>query len=371
MISPEVSVVIPIFNGEEFIEKCLDSVVRQTMSDVEILCIDDGSFDLTPEILAKYAALDPRIRVITQTNMGLSSARNTGIREARGKYIYFLDSDDSIRANALATLAEFAHSHELDVVYFNTTPFYEDEAIVKVFQSYFAYCKRSGEYPGIRTGRELFVEMVSNDDWKPMVWIQFYRREFLNKFNIWFLEGLRFEDNAFSFEVAMNAQRVAWIPESLHHYLIRTQSIMSSDHDEKHLLEALAIYQHMAKIAGEHRFAGLSEISAVAKVLDSPVNHLRSIAKGLNDESRLHARSRIDDPRILHLVNQAMWLADLELRLIAQKRAHHLELKEQLHQLEKTVSFRVGKTITMPARKLKFWVKSLHHKFSASNKPES
>ena len=87
---PKISVIIPVYNVEKYLGECLDSVLRQTLKDIEIICVDDGSTDDSPKILSEYAAKDSRIRIITQPNGGLSAARNAGMDAATGKYIYFL-----------------------------------------------------------------------------------------------------------------------------------------------------------------------------------------------------------------------------------------------------------------------------------------
>ena len=95
----EVSVIIPIYNTEQYLAECLDSVVNQTLSDIEIICVDDGSPDRSIDILMEYAAKDDRIQIIRQENKGLPAARNAGLRVASGDYVYFVDSDDMLRMN--------------------------------------------------------------------------------------------------------------------------------------------------------------------------------------------------------------------------------------------------------------------------------
>ena len=102
--SPLVSVIIPVFNVEEYLEECINSILRQTLTDIEIICINDGSTDSSPDILKKYAEQDRRITVYSQDNCGLSAARNLGMRAARGRYTYFIDSDDWLERDALRDL---------------------------------------------------------------------------------------------------------------------------------------------------------------------------------------------------------------------------------------------------------------------------
>ena len=115
---PKVSVVIPVYNVEKYLGECLDSVLRQTLNEIEIICVDDGSTDGSAAILQKYAAADPRIRLISQANAGLSAARNAGMDAATGKYIYFLDSDDYISADAMEKCFSICERDDLDQLVF-------------------------------------------------------------------------------------------------------------------------------------------------------------------------------------------------------------------------------------------------------------
>ena len=110
-----VSVVIPVYNSEKYLEKCLDSVLASTFSDLEILCVDDGSGDRSMEILRAYVHKDPRIRILAQDHQFAGAARNAGIKAATGRYIHFLDSDDEIMPDAYEKLAEAAEASRADV----------------------------------------------------------------------------------------------------------------------------------------------------------------------------------------------------------------------------------------------------------------
>lgn len=113
---PMVSVIIPCYNTERYLSACLESVLAQTYQDFEIIAVDDGSPDQCGEILKSYAEKDPRIRVYTQENKGLSGARNAGLNIARGRYLLFLDSDDKLPPYAIMKLLEIAQTHEVPVV---------------------------------------------------------------------------------------------------------------------------------------------------------------------------------------------------------------------------------------------------------------
>ncbi len=115
---PAISVIIPVYNVEKYLPRCLDSVLAQTFSDWEVICINDGSPDNSDKILARYAAADPRFKIITKQNAGLSAARNDGIIAAHGEYILFLDSDDFIHPQTMEIVYSLAQKNNADLVAF-------------------------------------------------------------------------------------------------------------------------------------------------------------------------------------------------------------------------------------------------------------
>lgn len=115
-ITPLVSIIIPIYNTEKYLTRCLDSVCNQTLHEIEIICVNDGSTDKSAEILHQYASLDGRIRVINQKNQGIASARNTGLHNASGEYIGFVDSDDWVEADLFETAYKMACSTKQDII---------------------------------------------------------------------------------------------------------------------------------------------------------------------------------------------------------------------------------------------------------------
>lgn len=114
----KVSVVIPVYNVENYLEECLDSIINQTLKDIEIICINDGSTDASIDILEKYAKADSRIQIFNQNNSGLSAARNRGIELSKGEFVYFIDSDDYLDLNALKELYDLSVKYGTDFIIF-------------------------------------------------------------------------------------------------------------------------------------------------------------------------------------------------------------------------------------------------------------
>lgn len=126
---PKISVIIPVYNVEKYISACLESVLSQTFQDWEAICVNDGSTDGCSDILTRYEKRDPRIKVITQANQGLSQARNRGLLDATGEYILFLDSDDLIDSQLMEVTYYFAKKEDADMVSFHFTRNVDEEPL--------------------------------------------------------------------------------------------------------------------------------------------------------------------------------------------------------------------------------------------------
>ncbi len=123
---PIVSVIMPVYNCQDYLRQCLDSVTAQTLKDIEIICVDDGSEDQSLQILKEYAAGDDRSKVISQQNGGAGAARNNGLRNAKGKYLSFLDSDDFFEPDMLEKALAKLREDEADFVVFRSDSYFND-----------------------------------------------------------------------------------------------------------------------------------------------------------------------------------------------------------------------------------------------------
>lgn len=154
-----ISVIMPCYNTEQYVEETLKSVLNQSFKDYEIICLNDGSTDGTLEILKRYQQSYPNIRVISSENHGVAYQRNTGVQCAQGKYIYYMDSDDLLKENCLETLYQYAEADNLDIVYFEADSFYETKEIEEAFPQFLTLYHRHKEYDGIYDGRNLYIQM--------------------------------------------------------------------------------------------------------------------------------------------------------------------------------------------------------------------
>ena len=224
---PKVSIVIPVYNVEEYLRRCLDSVVNQTLRDIEIICINDGSTDNSSHILAEYQSKENRLRVISQKNGGQSKARNAGLEVATGEYIYFLDSDDYIKTYALEKLYTIAKTNNLEILFFDSEVFFENDILKNQFSEYLTAYDRKNEYTDVISGIDLFSKLVKNNAYVVSPCLQFTKREYLEEKHIRFFEGIIYEDNLYTFKSILQADRVAHIIDKLYMRRIRENSTMT------------------------------------------------------------------------------------------------------------------------------------------------
>ena len=222
-----ISVIIPCYNVEKYVEQTLESVLNQSFKDYEIICLNDGSTDTTLEILNKYENLYSNIRAFTGENHGLSYQRNMGIQRAQGRYIYYLDSDDLIKENCLETLYQYAETDSLDILYFEADSFYESKEIEESFPQFLTLYHRYKKYEGVYNGRDLYIQMENAGDIKMQVGLQFVRRQFLIDNNIEFGREKYFEDNLYTVRTMLKAARARCVRDNLYLRRVRGNSIMT------------------------------------------------------------------------------------------------------------------------------------------------
>lgn len=218
-----VSVIVPIYNVEGYIRKCIESLVNQTLKEIEIICVDDCSTDLSMSIVAEYAKVDNRIHIIRNSkNGGAAVARNRGLQVAKGEYIYFMDSDDYIEWNTLDSLYRMACNSAADVIFFDADVINFMGDVVSERQYL-----RQWDYP-IQDGKKMFCEFLSNQEWRSCVPMQFYSHEFLRKNHLTFYEGIIYEDELFTFFVCQYAKKCIVTKFVFYHRVVRENSVMTT-----------------------------------------------------------------------------------------------------------------------------------------------
>ncbi len=214
-----VSIIVPVYKTEKYLDRCVTSLRNQTLRDIEIILVNDGSPDNCPQLCDAYAAKDDRIRVIHKPNGGLSSARNAGLRAARGKYVGFVDSDDDVESEMYEKLWTTAEHEHVDFVMcdYLRVPVEEDRYL-KTLNI------RSGRYDKADIRKEIFPALImgENVDYGPLLSVCpcLYRTEFLRNNALYFDEQVRWsEDNIFSAIVGYHADSFYYMKgEGLYHY---------------------------------------------------------------------------------------------------------------------------------------------------------
>ncbi len=211
VLRPTVSVVLPVYDVEQYLPHCLDSLAGQTFRDYELIVVDDGSPDGSRAIAERYAAADPRIRVVVRENGGLGAARNTGVREARGRFLTFVDSDDALPPEALAVLVATALRSGSDIVVGSVSRFDSEREWTPEWTARV----HDQERVGIRA--EDFLPVLRN----LYTWNKLFSRRFFTAQDLWFREGVAYEDQPIITQLLDRARAIDIVPDVVYHYRAR------------------------------------------------------------------------------------------------------------------------------------------------------
>lgn len=218
-----VSIIIPVYNVEKYLHKCLESVTNQTYKNIEIIIVNDGSTDSSKNICEKFQKSDRRIRLINKSNEGLSLARKAGFVEAKGEYVLFIDSDD------------FINKEYIENMFLNK----EDNAdiiISKIVYSYNSYedeikttlCDKKNY-----TSKDILIKMLLNKEVKDFAWGKLFKKDLIKE--EYFTNSRVFEDIEFTHRVVLNAKTIAYSNNSIYYYVQRENSLLSSTFNESKL----------------------------------------------------------------------------------------------------------------------------------------
>ncbi len=342
----KVSVIIPVYNVEQYIEECLTSALRQTLQDIEVICVDDGSPDGSMEIVERYARSDGRIQIVRKENGGLSSARNAGLDAATGEYVYFLDSDDYIADDMLMTLYTESKKQDLDNIYFDAEAFYESPELEQKFPVYKDYYRRPGLFGEVVSGPELFARMENLIYYRPSACLQMPRRSLLIENGIRFYEGIVHEDQLFSAQVILLAKRAKHMAVPFYKRRVREGSTMTDDQAFKRS------YGYYVCLREYNRF--LSGFDFQDELLQKAIfhrcyvmqNNAAKEVKGLKAEeldAALAACSFEDRLAYTQLVRRP-----LDERLSQERKQKEIREKEQkkLKKIKDSYAYRVGNGLT-------------------------
>lgn len=216
-MKPLISIVVPVYNVENYILKCLNSLIKQKYKQIEIILVDDGSTDESGKICDEFKEKDDRIRVFHKKNGGLSSARNYGIKKAKGDIVAFVDSDDYVKDVFVLDLYRGMQASNADIV----------------------ICGYNNEKPKNETisGKEATIRLLTKQENIDIIsWNKLYKKKLFTDNNIFFPEGKKHEDTLTTYKLMSKAKKVTYIDESLYIYVERKGSITASEKIEERLL---------------------------------------------------------------------------------------------------------------------------------------
>lgn len=222
-MEPKVSVIIPVYNAGKYLRQCLDSVVNQSLREIEVICVDDGSTDGSAGILLEYASKDARIQVIAQNNSGPGIARNHGLSAATGEYIIFLDADDWFERDMLSSLLDTADRNGADVTICRAERF--DNQTGKALDS--GWMLKEEYLPGEAFSPEEIAEHLFQFTYG-QVWDKLYSASFLKSTGVTFPALRCSEDTAFAYMTLLSAERIAVLPEIKVHYRVNRKTSVSN-----------------------------------------------------------------------------------------------------------------------------------------------
>ncbi|MGL5901924.1 MAG: glycosyltransferase family 2 protein [Cetobacterium sp.] len=218
---PEISIVVPVYNVEKYLEQCLDSILAQTFENFEVILVNDGSTDSSEEICDRYIKLDPRFKLYNKINGGLSDARNIGVEKSRGRYLIFIDSDDYITENYCKVLKDCIEQSDVDIV----------------------VCRMVREIPRIEnlnhyskniySREESLIQMFRGNLYRFSAAGKMYKTDFVKKYK--FPKGMIHEDMATTYKYFLEAKNVAYIDYVGYVYFYRENSILTKKYNAKRL----------------------------------------------------------------------------------------------------------------------------------------
>ena len=228
MENPKVSIIVPIYNAEPYLRRCLDSILAQTFPDFEAILVDDGSTDGSGAICEEYAAKDKRFKVVRQTNQGVSVARQTGLDLAKGDYVIHADSDDWVEKNWISMLVDKSKESDADVVFCDIDKIYRSKVVVM------------HEDPFSNDNKDAVEKLLVGELWGGCI-NKLVRRNLFEKYDIKFVAGMTmWEDLYVSCLLLMNPVKVDYVPRVLYHYDFRSNiGSLCKKIDEKRIMSGV------------------------------------------------------------------------------------------------------------------------------------
>ena len=234
----KISIIVPVYNVEKYVKKCIKSLMSQTLKDIEIIVVDDGSTDNSMSIVEELAKDDERIKIFHKEHGGLSDARNYGLKKAKGKYIAFLDSDDYVKADLYQKMYEKAKKEKSDMVECNF---------------FWAYPKDSSNNSLKKDIGEKYsnqIEMMEKA--RVVAWNKLYKKEIIDKVGVEFPKGLRYEDIEFFYKLIPYIENVSFVKQPMIYYVQRKESIVNTQNEKTN--DIFEVFDNVFEYYKEHQF---------------------------------------------------------------------------------------------------------------------
>lgn len=292
------SIILPIYNVEKYLSECIDSILKQSFKNFELILVDDGSTDSSPQICDDYAKKDNRVKVIHKINGGQADARNRGLDVALGDYVCYIDSDDYlVNENVLCLLAEKTKTNP-DIVHYKFKEWFEKDGHI-------AECKF--DYNVQTEGRslgEIYCDLIDKDAYYNSAWSKIIRRNLLIEHNIRFERGIVGEDNEWYYHVVMAAQSLVLVDEPLYIYR-RRQGSTTTTLTRKNLIDQLYVLDKweliLKKQATDERvrvvLGSLAKQYCSALIIYAKVNNVMDLLPQVKSKKHLLQYSK--NPRVV------------------------------------------------------------------------
>ena len=272
MDKPKISVVIPVYNAEKYLEKCLDSILQQTFREIEVICVDDGSQDTSKQILLRYASQDSRVIVVEQSNMYAGVARNRGMELAKGKYLIFLDADDFFHPDMLRRAYVCSEQHRADITIFNVKCFSDQTKIT--FNGKWLYNKDLIPQKQPFSIHDICSQIFQITTAAP--WNKLFNREFIQRERILF-QGTRSTNDVYFVNLALVlAERIVTMDRSLLYYRVDTKNNLQNT-QEQSPFDFYVACRALKESLEQRKILQVVEQSFVNFALSCTINALRKV----------------------------------------------------------------------------------------------
>lgn len=358
---PGMYIVVPGYNASPYLEDLAHSLSRQTYTGPKtVVFVNDGSSDETLHVMESLDIEGFQKHVITIEHAGVSATRNAGlswvVNNANDGYVLFLDADDMLEINAMQIIAEDMKLDDLDILAYSTHPFYENRDLERQFPTFKTYYRRSGSYPEILTGPDYLSAVLPNCDFRPNVCLQAFSVSFLKQNSLLFLPGIIHEDNLFSFEALLLANKVRYIDKELHIRRIRAGSIMTASAKAASLDGFFHCITEAINFMNRNRIGTASSKDCAAVIemwQNAAIDHYNVLSK-----------EQIEELKSSYTTSEQVLFTTLIQQRAQEREDHRLEIERKSSeaqaraelsvrsQFENSLSYRLGRAITAIPRKV-------------------